>query len=112
MSLIETGKKATSASNSIMTALHTQKQKVVGKFKGKYLKKTNQNPDCFKIGNYIGVFLELAKESDRATLKASSDEFVEDKNGNFYAVIGQLEEEKELPGNSPRSMSPYNSDSD
>lgn len=95
MALVELNKKSSLAGNDVMSQLHSQKQKVVARVRNRYLKKDNKNPDCFMIGSYIGVYLELATEDDEDEMEHSEHTFIKDKQDNYYAAIAKLDDESD-----------------
>lgn len=88
MTIHDTGKKATKAKDSDISALHQKKQAATRKFK-RFMR--NRNPDCFVIGPYIGILLDNVSNEDEAAEAEEVGVLAMDKKGNYYGVFAVAE---------------------
>lgn len=90
MPLETIAKKAVDAKSSTMKELHEAKKSAAGKYK-QYLDKKSTNPDCFRIGDYIGLPLARASETDEKTFQDGKDTIIKDRDDRYYVVIGKAD---------------------
>ena len=88
MTIHDTGKKATKAKNSDISEFHQEKQAATRKFKN-FMR--NKNPDCFVIGQYIGILLDLVDGPQQAQEAEQFGDLAMDKKGNYYGVFAVAE---------------------
>ncbi|ASR42064.1 hypothetical protein BEN78_00165 [Xanthomonas citri pv. mangiferaeindicae] len=107
MPIIDTGKKATTASNSAISALHSEKQKGIAKWKS-YLDPRNTNPDLYVLAGAVVVHLD---RFDPKTYNGPGTVY-EDKSGHYYGEIVPPSDQSgdDIPPQPNRGMPPSSDD--
>ncbi|WP_337245744.1 hypothetical protein [Luteimonas sp. gir] len=109
MPIIDTGKKATTASNSAISALHSEKQKGIAKWKS-YLDPRNTNPDLYVLA---GAYVVRLDRFDPKTYNGPGTVY-EDKSGHYYGEIVPPSDQgdDDIPPQPSRGMPPSSDDED
>ncbi|UNK41369.1 hypothetical protein MNO14_10290 [Luteimonas sp. S4-F44] len=109
MPIIDTKKKATTASNRAISALHSEKQKGIAKWKS-YLNPKNTNPDLYVLAGAVVVHLD---HFDPETYDSPGTVY-KDKSGHYYGEIVPASDQggDDIPPQPERGLPPTSDDED